>query len=174
MRRADHFRRCVQIHDPLNLCTHYTHVVAHVVLGHPYEPANIALWGAPVDRPRDACMPPPHRSCQPLFLNMVDQQREEGNRMHVALDQVCSLCLLRLPRVITELRSWLARKLWHPATNVDLWDCRILELLWEHKIALQFLVGLLQQIRQFNAKGSNIVESVQIKNDEEGDCLHTL
>jgi hypothetical protein len=38
-----------------------------------------------------------------------------------------------------------------------------LELLREHEVALQFLMGLLQKIRQFGAEGSNIVESVQIK-----------
>ncbi len=103
----------------MNLCADYIHVVAHVVLGHPYEPADIALWGVPVDRPRDVRMPPPHRGGQPLIFDVVEQQREEGDCLHVTLDQVCSTRFLHFLQVITELRSWLARKLRHPTANVD-------------------------------------------------------
>jgi hypothetical protein len=70
----------------VNLCADYTHVVAHVVLGHPYKLADVALRGVPVDRPRDVRVPPPHRGGQLPIFDVVEQQREEGDCLHVTLN----------------------------------------------------------------------------------------
>jgi hypothetical protein len=68
-----------------------------MVLGHPNKPADVALWGIPIDCLGEMRMPSPNWGSQLVFLDVVDQQSEEWNFPHIPFDEMSPLRFLHLP-----------------------------------------------------------------------------
>ncbi len=49
-----------------------------------------------------------------------------------------------------------------------------LKLLREHEVAFQFLMCFFEEVSQFRAECSNIIEGVKIIDNKWSNCLHTL
>ncbi len=55
--------------------------------------------------------------------------------------------------------------------DIDLWEFHMLELLWEHEVAFQSLVCFVEEGGQLHMECSIVIESIEIIDNEWGDCL---
>jgi hypothetical protein len=71
--RALYLSHCHKIRDASDLDANHTHIVAHVILKHPDESADISLWRIPVNCLGDMRMPALDRGGKLQFFDIANQ-----------------------------------------------------------------------------------------------------
>ncbi len=77
-------------------------------------------------------------------------------------------CLLHITQVVAKTASRLSWEFWAAATNVDVRERSMFELVRERKVILHALKCFLKKGGQFTPKSHDIIECVEKENDEWG------